>query len=260
MSGGALSGLKVVVTRSRDQAGKLATALEREGAQVIAFPTIAIHETDEPPPFHQHTHFDWTLFTSANAVNHFATKVEQAGFAIAKLQLGRVCAVGPGTRDALDRLGLRVEPLPKEYIAESVFDFVKQQDPAISKKRVLLPRGNIARDMLLFAFRSSGTTVTAWTVYTTEPVPHTDEEIAALIAAKPDVVTFTSASTARNFCDALGKRTDALKPHTAFASIGPLTTEAARAAGLDIAIEPAQHDIDGLVAAIRDWARKRVAR
>lgn len=257
---GTLAGLKVVVTRSREQAGKLAKALEKEGAEVIAFPTIAIRDTDDPPPFHQHTHFDWTVFTSANAVNRFAAKVAQAGFAIEKLRLGRVCAVGPGTRDALDRVGIRVEPLPPEYVAESVFDYVKEQDPAIAKKRVLLPRGNIARDMLLFAFRSSGATVTAWTVYATEPVPHTPEEIAGLVAARPDIVTFTSASTARNFCEALGERLDALKPRTTFASIGPLTTEAATAAGLEIAIEPSQHDIQGLVTAIREWARKRVSR
>lgn len=255
MSEKPLAGLKVVATRAREQAGKLARALEHEGADVIAFPTIVIHATEDPPPFHQHTHFDWTIFTSANAVKHFSEKVEQAGFVVEKLQLGRVCAVGPGTRNALDRIGITVEPLPDRYIAESVFDYVKEKDPAIAKKRVLLPRGNIARDMLLFAFRSSGATVTPWTVYQTEPVPHTPEAIAELIAAKPDIVTFTSASTAKNFCAALGDRLHELK--TTCASIGPLTTQAATEAGLQITIEPPQHDIEGLVAAVIDWARKR---
>lgn len=256
---GELAGLKIVVTRPREQAGKLARALEKQGAQVIAFPTIEIRGTDDPPPFHQHTKFDWTIFTSANAVKFFAAKTGEAGFALEKLQLGRVCAVGPGTRDALQRVGIAVEPLPDEFVAESVFDYVKERDPAIAKKRVLLPRGNIARDMLLFAFRSCGTTVTPWTVYATEPVPHSDAEIARLIAEKPDVVTFTSASTARNFCATLGEdNLNVLRGRAVFASIGPLTTEAAVAFGLDVALEPNRHDIEGLVAAILEWARARV--
>lgn len=252
-----LAGLTVAVTRSREQAGKLAEALEAKGARVVAFPTIAIHASDEAPPFHQHTKYDWTVFASANAVNYFAEKVGHAGFDLSKLNLGRVCAVGPATQDELTRRGIAAEPLPEEYTAEAVFDYVKAQDPEIARKRVLLPRGNIARDMILFAFRSSGATVTPWIVYVNEPVVHDAADIAGLLAANPGLVTFTSASTARNFCQTLGARgLEAIKKRAAFASIGPQTTEAAVAGGLNIAIEPAQHDIPGLVAAIVYWSAK----
>ena len=253
-----LAGLTVVVTRSREQAGKLARALETLGARVIQFPTIAIRATDDPPPFHQHTHFDWTVFTSANAVNFFARKVKDAGFTIEKLQLGRVCAVGSATKSALDRNGVKTEPLPEEFVAESVFDYVHEQDPTIAKKRVLLPRGNIARDMLLFAFRSAGATVTPWTVYVNEAVRHSPEEIARPIAAKPDLVTFTRASTAKNFCPAHADRLAEFT--TTYASIGPLTTEAAVSNGLQITIQPRQHDIPSLVEAIAEWASTRTPR
>ena len=70
---------------------------------------------------------------------------------------------------------------------------------------------------------------------------------AGLAVGEVDLVTLTSASAVSGFVDAVGA--DAARGASA-ASIGPITSEAARAAGLDVAIEAEESTMDGLVDAI----------
>jgi uroporphyrinogen III methyltransferase/synthase len=70
-------------------------------------------------------------------------------------------------------------------------------------------------------------------------------------AREADYVTFTSASTVRNLTEALG---DAFPPAARVVSIGPVTSEAVREAGLDVAVEAGRHDPDGLVEALLEDA------
>ena len=70
-------------------------------------------------------------------------------------------------------------------------------------------------------------------------------------AQEADFITFTSSSTVRNFVQAV----DGRMPQSArIVSIGPVTSEAAREAGLTVDIEASRHDIDGLVEALLDAA------
>lgn len=249
-----LSGLSVVVTRDRAQSDKLGAALEAAGARVIAFPVISIETSMDAPPFHAHTHFDWTLFTSVNAVRFFAERVRAEKWDPRKLDLGRVGAVGPATREAAESLGLDVALVPDEHDADALLEAVETADSALAGHRVLLPRGNIARDTLLFGLRSVGAIVTPWTVYENTPFEPDPGDVAALLAAGPDVVTFTSASTASNFAAILGPRDlDAVSQLAVFVSIGPQTTAAANASGMTVAAEAQPHTIPGLVNAVIRW-------
>jgi uroporphyrinogen III methyltransferase/synthase len=78
-----------------------------------------------------------------------------------------------------------------------------------------------------------------------------EETVSAMLAAAPELVVFTSSSTARNFATILGDvRLEALKGSVKFASIGPITTETAKALGMTVSIEPEEHEIPALVHAI----------
>jgi uroporphyrinogen III methyltransferase / synthase len=66
-------------------------------------------------------------------------------------------------------------------------------------------------------------------------------------AGEADYITFTSSSTVRNFVEALP---DDLAPRARVVSIGPVTSQAAREAGLTVAVEASRHDVDGLVEAL----------
>ena len=81
-----------------------------------------------------------------------------------------------------------------------------------------------------------------------------EEALAALEEGRVDAVTFTSASTARNFAQILGperlKRIAAAKVLHCV-SIGPVTTEAMKDAGIPVHGEAPEHDIPGLVKTLK---------
>jgi uroporphyrinogen III methyltransferase/synthase len=240
-----LEGVKIVVTRARDQATKLADQLEALGAEIIEFPCIEIHATADPLELDP-TDFDWIVFTSSNAVWCLYEKMEMAGqpFDFRKVNL---CAVGPSTADALEDLGLDVKLVPEVYTAEGI---MKEFTDVLGKK-ILLPQGNIARPFLVDALTNGGANVTPLVVYETrcpEPNPALADEV---LNKMPNWITLTSGSTARHFVDLMGeKRIEELKAHALIASIGPQTSKEAKEVGLSIAIQPDQHDVEGLVAAI----------
>lgn len=247
-----LAGKTIVVTRARAQAGKLAGALEDLGATVIEFPTIEIQGVESPPEIAALNDFDWVVFTSANAVDYFAATLDaqDSPFAFGS---AKVCAVGPATREALEARGVSVDLVPEEFVAEAALDALRVAEDEMQGKRILLPRGSIARDVLPEGLCALGAHVTDAVVYRTVRPEVSDEAKDALVAARPDLVTFTSASTARHYVEILGpERIEALDG-VAYASIGPQTTDAAEQAGLEVAIEPARHDVPGLVEAITTW-------
>lgn len=253
-----MQGLKVVVTRARSQAGQLVDLLDALGAEIIEYPTIEIRSPDPPPQVDSLDGYDWVVFTSRNGVVLFAEACARAGKVFLDIAGARICAVGPATAEALRELGLRVDLLPEEYVAESLLDALTDGGQALAGKRFLLPRGDIARSFLPKELKKLGAEVTELVVYETVRPAGAEEGAPALVASRPDVVTFTSSSSARNLCELLGASgLDALKRGTAFASIGPKTTETAEQLGLTVEIDAKQHDIPGLVDAVVEWAARR---
>lgn len=247
-----LQGKKIVVTRN--QGGKLADSLEKLGAEIIEFPTIEVTAFTESVPLPSLDAYDWIVFTSANAVRLFADQLKSKNRDIAEAQGARLCAVGPATASALDELGLSVDLTPDEFVAESIVDALKKAEMTLAGKKILLPCGNIARKYLPMALKELGADVRELVVYETSRPEVPEVNIEALVNAQPDLVTFTSASTARNFCEILGQeRLEKLKESTAFVSIGPQTTAEAQKLGIKIETEPQRHDVDGLVDELVHW-------
>jgi uroporphyrinogen III methyltransferase/synthase len=246
-----LSGVKIVVTRARDQATKLADELEALGAEIIEFPCIEIHSTVEPLQLDP-TEFDWIIFTSANAVWCLYEKMEMAGQAF-DFRKVKLCAVGPSTSDALEDLGLDVNLIPEVYTAEGI---INDLTDTLGKK-ILLPQGDIARPFLAETLEQAGAIVTPLVVYETR-CPEANSALADEVLNKmPNWITLTSGSTARNFVDLMGaEHMKELKAHAQFASIGPQTSKEAEEAGLSIAVQPKQHDVEGLVAAISNYSKR----
>jgi len=175
------------------------------------------------------------VFTSANAVERFVPLLRDAR----DLGAARVAAIGPGTAEALRRLALVADLVPEEFVAEALLD-VFPPGPG----RVLLPRAAAARAVLPEGLRAKGWEVDVVEAYRTEPVPQSEERLAA--ARHADAITFTSSSTVTNFVAAAGR--DAVPPIVA--CIGPVTAETARSCGLVVDVVAGVHTIDGLVDAV----------
>ena len=251
-----LTGKKIVVTRAREQAEGLATALEDLGACVIEFSTIKIEPIAARFDVGSMAGFHWAVFTSANAVRCFGMVLEKAGVPF-DLQGAKICAVGPATRRSVEERGARVDLIPDEFIAEGIITALEETEEGLAGQRILVPRGELARDMLPDTLRAHGADVAEPIVYRTLCPKVADAAKDALVAARPDIVTFTSASTARHYVQILGaKRIEALGG-IVYASIGPQTTLSAETAGLTISIEPQRHDVPGMLEAISRYETRK---
>jgi len=244
-----LAGKKIVVTRARAQADKLATMLEDLGAAVIEFPTIEIRPVSPPPAIPSLRDFDWVVFTSVNGVNAFLDAID-GDHPDLDLRNCRVCAVGPGTTTALRERGVKVDVTAADYRQEGVLDILQETDPLLRGKHILLPKGDLAREFLPVELRKLGALVTELIVYQTVSVAADPAAVRTLVDAKPDAVTFTSASTARNFAQMVGAENLQRMAGVLFAAIGPETAAAARACDIPVYLEPRQHDLGSLARAL----------
>jgi uroporphyrinogen III methyltransferase/synthase len=259
-----LFGKRIVVTRPREQAGDLVEALEQLGATVVEAPTVRIVPPEDYAPLDEACatvgQYDWVVFTSANGVDYFFKRMQAGPTDTRSLAGVKLCAIGPGTADRVARHCLKVDLMPAEYRAEAVVEALRATGD-LAGKAFLLPRADIARELLADELRKSGALVTEVTAYRTVPVEiERDSEpdiYRMLLDRKVDVLTFTSASTVRNFVRLYGAGpvADLLQP-VAIASIGPVTAEAAQQCGIRTTIMPADYTIPGLVRAIVEHFEK----
>ncbi|MEQ1858547.1 MAG: uroporphyrinogen-III C-methyltransferase [Chthoniobacteraceae bacterium] len=246
-----LWGRRIVVTRTRQQAGALSSALRGLGADVFELPTIRIEPPTDEREFvtsvvHAHQ-YDWLVFTSPNGVQAFFEKFFEVRADARELGAPKIAAIGPATAAKVREYRFTVDLQPEEFVAEAVVEAFTKQG-SIENLTILIARAEKARDVLPDELAKLGAIVDIVPVYRT--VPETDDVsggIARFKAEGADLITFTSSSTAENF-HALGLPWPAgMKT----ASIGPITSKTMRELGMSVDIEAEQYDIPGLVAAIR---------
>ena len=244
---------RVVVTRARAQASGLAAALRALGAEVIELPAIRIVPRLDSPDVRdavQSMHaYALVCLTSPNGVRLLFDALAAAGRDARALANATVAAIGPGTAAALAERGIRAEIVPERSIAEAMVESLR--DFEVADRPVLLARAAEARDVLPEALRERGAKLDLVALY--ETVAEDVDPAVVEAASDADYVTFTSSSTVRNFVEAVGGR---FPERARIVSIGPVTSEAAREAGLAVDVEADRHDPDGLVQAlVADAAR-----
>jgi uroporphyrinogen III methyltransferase/synthase len=144
--------------------------------------------------------------------------------------------------------GVRADVVPERFVAEGLIEALEDQE--VAGAGVLVARAAEARDVLPDALRERGAEVDVVALYETVREQPEESEIEA--AQSADYVTFTSSSTVTNLTEALGDRFPA---DARIVSIGPITSETVRAAGLEVDVEAERHDIDGLLAALLNDVR-----
>lgn len=261
--GRSLSGLRVLVGRAAHQAGALSSGLRRLGAQVTEVPFIEIRKPRSYKPLDSALKnlpdYDWLILTSVNGVEALWQRLRKLHLTRKHLAHLKVAAIGPATKKAIERRGVRVDVVPEEYVAESV---VKSLRDHVAGKRVLLARAKVARDVIPRQLRDLGAQVDVVEAYETVIPRSSRARLRALLEdpkRRPDVITFTSSSTVRNFVALLGNNIwrGLPRPRKAssiegirLASIGPVTSSTLRELGLPVDIEAKQYTIPGLIEAI----------
>jgi uroporphyrinogen III methyltransferase/synthase len=192
------------------------------------------------------------VFTSVNGVRCLLTALRAEGRDVRRLGNARIAAIGPETARAVESVGLRVDFVPAQYVAEQV---AAEFPEPVAGKRVLIPRAREARELLPETWRAQGATVDVVPVYETVPDDYADLDVREqLLTGGVDVVTFTASSTVKGFMERYG---DLDLGGLTVACIGPITADTARAAGLRVDVVAAEHTVPGLVEALEEhWASK----
>jgi uroporphyrinogen-III synthase len=249
-----LASTRILVGRARHQAGSLSASLRSLGASVIEIPFIEIRKPHSFQPLDRALQnlpaYDWLILTSANGVDALWQRIRKLRLTRRHLKHLQIAAIGPATKKALLRHGLKVKMVPEEYVAESV---VKGLRETINRKRVLLVRAKVARDVIPGELRAAGARVDVVEAYETVVPKKSRARLRALMKSpvrRPHIVTFTSSSTARNFAALLGQSAARSLKTVQFASIGPVTSATLRELGMPVAIEASEYTMGGLIRAI----------
>lgn len=249
-----LFGKRILITRSRSQASVLAEKVEDLGGEPFEFPTIEITDPDDFGPFDSAIadieSFDWLVLTSVNGVQSFMKRLRQLKKDVRRLSNIKIVAIGPKTREEIEKYGIFCEFMPEEFVAEAIIEMFKDQQMA--GRKVLLPRADIARKVLPDTLRSMGAEVCEVTAYRTVMGSGDLEQLMKLLEEhKIHVITFTSSSTVKNFVKKVGpENVSRLLEGVVVASIGPITSASARELGLTVDVEAAEYTIDGLIQGI----------
>lgn len=245
-----LFGKRILVTRSRAQASGFVDILENYGAEVIQFPTIEvrpleIESSNNPSP----DQYDWVIFTSVNAVEIYYQHIQEKGMDTRAFSGCNVCAVGPKTVEALNKVGIHPDFIP----SQSRGNVVAEEIDDVDGMKILLPRAKIGSPDLPQILRERGAHVDDMSIYDTVKVEsECSEDIAKdLLDGRIDFVTFTSSSTVTNFLEMFPEHnaTDLLA-NVKVAVIGPSTEATAVKWGIRVDVVAKDATIESLTEAI----------
>jgi uroporphyrinogen-III synthase len=249
-----LSGWRILTTRASGQSGGLAQPLRVMGAEVVEIPTIEI----KPPTSYKALDaalknvgkYDWLILTSVNGVDALFERLKKLRIPAGNLMHLQIAAIGPATQREIEKQGLQVAVTPERYVAESVVEALQDR---MEGKRVLLVRAKVARDVLPNELKKAGAKVDVAEAYETHVPKGAKEKLNRLFcndSSRPDIVTFTSSSTATNFLALLEKDHYHGLREIWLASIGPVTSETLKQAGFKANIEAVEYTMEGLALAI----------
>ena len=251
-----LRGETLVVTRPRGQASELGEAFRELGAQVLYQPALEIHPPQDWSPVDRRLEdlggWDWIAFTSANGVEFFFQRLFHRGGDLRRLAGTQVAAVGPGTAEALTRLGVVGVEHPKAaFRAEALVEYLGER---VSGKRVLVVRAERGRDVLASGLRSCGAEVEELVVYRSIEVEELRPEVSEVLEASPEAwILATSSASARGIVRLV--RAIPADPSVAVArwkwvSISSLTSTALRESGVEAIVEAEEATSASLVEAV----------
>lgn len=245
-----LFGKKIIVTRAREQASALTEKLEALGAHCIETPSIKITEMDDYQKLDEAIQkldsYNFIIFTSVNGVDYFFKRLHKLGKDSRALASAKIAAIGTQTADHLRTYGLLADIVPTMFIAEGILAALEGHIKP--NMNILIPRAEVARDILPIKLREQGANVDVAPTYQTK-IADVDSDTVKEILAKEqvDVITFTSSSTVTNLLAILGDEGKELISKAQIACIGPITAATCKENGIKVDTVADEYTIQGLV-------------
>jgi len=275
-----LFGKKILVTRPRAQAASFVEMIEDEAGRAVLAPTIEIKAAQDDQPLKKAVEnlaeYSHLIFTSINGVKYFRQALDQKELDLRALAGIKVIAIGAKTAAELKSQGIRADFMPADYSTAGILNYLKELQSEnkinLSQASFLLPRADIAPQLLEAELKKMGALVNNVEAYRTEAVALEPEVLEQIKNQDIDLLTFTSSSTVENFVSALKELINSQKHNWENSSeqlkkeefwqqlkeipavcIGPVTAAEAEKYGLNVQITAAEYTIEGLFAAILEY-------
>lgn len=254
---GPLFGVRVMVTRPADQSREVYRALRDLGAEVLPYPTISTRENIDDKGWDSFGKIseekNWLILTSENGVRYFFRQFAERVGDIRQLGRFKIAVVGHGTARALAQVHLRANFIPKKATTQALADELCGHVD-LSGVNVVRIRGNLADDRIENKLASAGAFVLPITCYHTSYTGWMDGFKERLFEHLPDIITFTSGSTAAGLCKILsGEEMEILTRDAQIISIGPSTTDMIKSLGIKVTLEADEHSVPGIISKIVEY-------
>lgn len=253
-----LFGRSIGIARPKEQASStIARALEL-GAQPVLLPTIEILPPEDwskvDEAISRLGSYDWLIFTSVNGVESLFNRVWEIGQDVRALGSVQIACIGPATADALNEYRLRADLVPESFRAEALAECLLKH---VAGKRVLWAKASRGRDVLPRELRAVGATVDELVVYRNLDVSSLPADaIEQMERGELNWIGLSSPSIAQNLANLLTPAARAqLGKSVHIASISPVTSAAAKEAGLPVNAEAKVYTWDGIFEAIIEAER-----
>lgn len=253
-------GKRIVVTRSRDAAPGFVDEIEHRGAAITEVPSIAFAAPDSYESLDSGIarlgKYQWVVFTSANGVDYFWTRLREQGKDARALGNAKIAVVGPATAKALEKYGLVADAVPDEFRAASLAAAIGIR--RLKGKRVLLVRAAEGSDDFLTASKLAGAKTDLAVAYQTVAAKRPkDFRPLGIHNRAPDLVVFASPSAVRSYWKMLTPAERKALAGSPVACIGPVTAESASKTGFRVAVTPKENTLEGLLEAMDYYFRSQ---
>ena len=242
-----LSGKNILLTATRSLAEKMAKRFKDTGANICEMSLIAIKEIEIEKEkllseINDSTHI---LFTSSNGVDIFFEQIKRYGIDIRSLYNKKICVIGSGSGEALNKYGVNADFIPSKFDSKS---FLNEILPKLDKdSKVLMLRAKIGSDVLPKGLKSAGISFSDIPVYDTIIDRRKKFELNKDIE-NFDYVVAASASGAKALVEMIE---DKKMLSGKVVSIGPVTTKALVELGIENIITAKRYDVEGIIDAIK---------
>jgi len=261
-----LSGHTILVTRA-DTAGY--RRIEDLGGSLYVYPAIRTVAPEDYSELDRSIEalgtYHWLVFTSANGVRYFMSRLTERGMKTILPESLKVCAIGPKTAAVAGEFGLSVDLMPEAFNADGLIAVFINKAKSVQDRRykisnlsglrILLPRAENAGDTFPERVVELDGHIDCPVAYRTVNPAAYDPELADLFGkGEITISTFTSSATFRNFLEAMGEEALTMLRGTIIAAIGPVTVKAIESAGLPVRIIPEKATVEDMVDAIIHFA------
>jgi len=257
-----LAGRNILITRASDQTESLVRELEARGAKPVLQPMISFHPPTDFAPLDNALRdlrsFDWLLLTSTNAVRALLDRSRSLAVDVMNsFAAVRIAAVGPVTAEVARSAGLHVSHVATKHQGLALAEEFAAE---MTRKRILLPRSNLASSDLPDALRRLGAQVTEVIAYRTFAAEPAGEGQNQFSSGNLEAILFFSPSAVRNFLNwDEGKGGQVLRSisdlsrKTAVVAVGPVTAAALRDAGLRNIVQAQNTTVPAVIEALESF-------